>query len=165
MAPLNPLLLQAAVHLLVGDHSAAEEVMSKASESDKSLTVETLRSTSDDLAVFAQRGRQVDYSLSADKDDWIGNKEDWLSEEDLMNIDKKRVSDNLTDEEVNSLTLAMILTRLREAKVTKFNRLVCELYGVEVDDDQCTAKFMVSDSCARCISYINTTANIGPLCY
>ena len=146
MAPINPLLLAAAANLLVGDCSAAKEVMSKASESDKCLTVEALRSTRDDLAAFAEKGSRghVDYSLNNEKNDWIRDKEKWLSREEIRAIDEKHAVDNLTVKEVDSLTLAMVLTKVRYRMVKIFNGLVCDLYGEEVDDDLCTAKFMVS---------------------
>ena len=72
LGPLHPRLLEAATHLLVGDCGAAEEVISKRSESEKIVTAESHRLTKNDVALFAQRGRQVDHSLSTTKNDWIG---------------------------------------------------------------------------------------------
>lgn len=142
LVPMNRKLMWAGAAAMVGKYDLAQSSVNQAKPDDKKLTFKSLKTNDSDLRDFIAMTQMADFALG----DWIEKKDEWLTIEELASIDKKQATDELTNDEAKSLTLAMILTRHRHKSARMFNKLVCDYYGVAVDDSLCTAKYTVSDT-------------------
>ena len=140
LVPMNKHLMWAGVVAMAGKYDLAENIASQAKPKDKELTFESLKTDEKNLRDFNATTQMANFALS----NWIEKKDEWLTKEELASIDRKQATDGLSDDEAKSLTLAMILTRHRHKSAKIFNKLVCDFYGVAVDDSLCTAKYTVS---------------------
>lgn len=141
MAPMNRYLMQAGAEVLAGRYDEAEATLRQAKPSDRELTFESLKTDENDLLNFIAETHSADFTHH----EWIEMKGDWLTNEELASIDRRQADDSLSDDDARALTLAMILARHLQVATEVFNKMVCDFYGVEVDDNSCTAKYTVSD--------------------
>lgn len=141
LGPVQKQLLCAVTAVLAGQYGLAENLVKQAKAEDKELTRESLMMSKKDMDdYFTVMIQSADFTPS----NWMDRKEEWLSEEELAAIDIKQATEELTDDEVNSLTMAMILARHHHMSTKVINKMVSDFYGTPVNDSLCTVKLLVS---------------------